>query len=53
MSKGSAQRPRSVSQEEWETRWDAIFQKDIKEEQPPVQHWGEQPNIDLRKQQEK
>lgn len=29
--KGSAPRPFSVSQEEWESRWDAIFQRDKKE----------------------
>ncbi len=55
MSKGSAVRPRSVSQEEWESRWDAIFQKDVKEDvqpQPPQQVWGEPPNLDLRKQQD-
>lgn len=28
MSKGSAQRPRSVADDEWEARWDAIFGKD-------------------------
>ena len=52
MSKGSAVRPRSVSQDEWDSRWEAIFQKDVKEDvQPttPPQHWGESPNIDLRK----
>lgn len=27
--KGSAQRPRSVSSEEWSSRWDAIFQQDF------------------------
>lgn len=50
MSKGSAVRPRSVSQDEWDSRWEAIFQKDVKEETPPqVPQWGESPNIDLRK----
>ena len=29
--KGSAPRPFSVSHEEWSTRWDAIFQRDLKE----------------------
>ena len=29
--KGSAPRPFSVSDEEYKKRWDAIFQKDIKE----------------------
>ena len=31
--KGSTQRPRSVADEEWASRWDAIFGKD-KLEQP-------------------
>ena len=30
--KGSRPRPFSVSQEEWDTRWDAIFQRDLQEE---------------------
>lgn len=30
--KGSGRRPMSVSQEEWNNRWDAIFQRDIKED---------------------
>jgi len=30
--KGSAPRPFSVSQKEYETRWDAIFGRDLKEE---------------------
>lgn len=33
MSKGSAPRPFSVSNEEYAKRWDAIFQKPIKNEQ--------------------
>jgi hypothetical protein len=51
MSKGSAVRPRSVSQDEWDSRWEAIFQKDVKEDTSPPQvpQWGESPNIDLRK----
>lgn len=32
--KGSSTRPRSISQEEWDNRWDAIFQRDIKKEKP-------------------
>ena len=32
MSKGSRARPFSVSQSEWDSRWDAIFGKDLKEE---------------------
>lgn len=31
--KGSTQRPRSVADEEWANRWDAIFSRD-KQEQP-------------------
>ena len=31
MSKGSKPRPFSVTQQEYDTRWDAIFQRDIKE----------------------
>lgn len=30
--KGSAQRPRSVADEEWANRWDAIFGRDKPEE---------------------
>lgn len=30
--KGSKPRPFSVSHEEWASRWDAIFQRDLKEE---------------------
>jgi hypothetical protein len=32
MSKGSRPRPYSVSQAEWDSRWDAIFSRDLKEE---------------------
>lgn len=31
--KGSSPRPFSVSQTEWENRWDAIFSRDLKEEE--------------------
>ena len=31
--KGSTQRPRSIADEEWANRWDAIFGRD-KQEQP-------------------
>ena len=31
MSKGSKPRPFSVTQQEYDARWDAIFQRDIKE----------------------
>jgi hypothetical protein len=30
--KGSSPRPFSVSQDEYEKRWDAIFQRDLKED---------------------
>lgn len=32
--KGSSPRPYSVSQQEYDTRWDAIFSRDLKEELP-------------------
>jgi hypothetical protein len=32
MSKGSSPRPFSISQAEWDSRWDAIFSKDLKED---------------------
>ena len=31
--KGSKPRPMSVSQQEYDTRWDAIFGRDLKEEE--------------------
>ena len=34
MSKGSKPRPFSVSQAEWESRWDAIFSRDLPPEPP-------------------
>lgn len=33
MSKGSSPRPFSVSQKEYDTRWDAIFCRDLKDEE--------------------
>ena len=33
MSKGSSPRPFSVSQQEYDTRWDAIFCRDLKDEE--------------------
>ena len=30
--KGSARRPRSISQEEYDNRWDNIFSRDLKED---------------------
>lgn len=32
--KGSTQRPRSIADEEWSSRWDAIFSRDKQPEQP-------------------
>ena len=37
MSKGSKPRPFSVSQEEYDKRWDAIFQRDLPEEKSDYQ----------------
>jgi hypothetical protein len=48
MSKGSAQRPRTIAQEEYEKRWDYIFGRDEHAPTPP-KCWGESPNIDIRK----
>lgn len=36
--KGSGTRPRSISQEEWDNRWDAIFQRDLNSK--PVDNTG-------------
>ena len=36
MSKGSRPRPFSVSQAEYDTRWDAIFGRDLKEDKMQV-----------------
>jgi hypothetical protein len=33
VSKGSNQRPYSVSQKEYDTRWDAIFSRDLKDDE--------------------
>jgi hypothetical protein len=30
--KGSAQRRRQISDDEWNSRWDAIFSRDVKED---------------------
>lgn len=32
--KGSGSRPRQVSDEDYANRWDAIFQKDVPQEEP-------------------
>jgi hypothetical protein len=34
MSKGSRPRPYSVAQQEYDTRWDAIFGRDLENTQP-------------------
>lgn len=34
--KGSAPRPFSISQAEYEARWDAIFGRDLEEEKKPT-----------------
>lgn len=39
MSKGSRPRPYSVSQQEYDTRWDAIFSRDGLEEKPAKPRW--------------
>jgi 3-methyladenine DNA glycosylase/8-oxoguanine DNA glycosylase len=49
MSKGSAQRPRSITQDDYEKRWDYIFSRDQDPEPVVQKHWGESPNIDIRK----
>lgn len=36
MSKGSSPRPFSISQHEYDTRWDAIFNRDIHEDNMQV-----------------
>lgn len=45
MSKGSAPRPLSVSDEEYAARWDAIFRRDLPDDKPPVKtYFNGQPN---------
>ena len=39
MSKGSRPRPFSVSQQEYDTRWDAIFSRDGLDEKPVKPRW--------------
>ena len=41
--KGSKPRPYSVSQAEYDSRWDAIFGRDLKQEVPAAEQTGEQP----------
>jgi len=38
--KGSAPRPFSVSQKEYEARWDVIFKRDLVCEKPPSECWS-------------
>lgn len=38
MSKGSSPRPYSISQQEWDTRWDAIFSRDLPKEEPKEEY---------------
>lgn len=46
MSKGSRPRPFSVSNEEYDRRWDAIFGRDIKEEKKGTCGCGRSPTGD-------
>jgi hypothetical protein len=39
MSKGSRPRPYSVSQQEYDTRWDAIFSRDGLDDKPVKPRW--------------
>jgi hypothetical protein len=39
MSKGSRPRPFSVSQQEYDTRWDAIFSRDGLDDKPVKPRW--------------
>lgn len=49
MSKGSAQRPRSVANDEWASRWNAIFGKDsVEDYKLSVDVNKYQPNVTLR-----
>jgi hypothetical protein len=43
MSKGSRPRPYSVSQQEYDTRWDAIFSRDGQEDKPIKPQWTPPP----------
>ena len=49
MSKGSTQRPRSVANDEWASRWNAIFGKDsVEDYKLSVDVNKYQPNVTLR-----
>jgi len=51
--KGSKPRPFSVSQAEWDSRWDAIFSRDLKEDNEEVDKLQDlQYNNDTEKQKE-
>jgi hypothetical protein len=39
MSKGSTQRPRSIADSEWETRWEVIFGKDNSTKEEKKEEW--------------
>jgi hypothetical protein len=43
MSKGSRPRPYSVSQQEYDTRWDAIFSRDGLDDKPIKPRWTPPP----------
>ena len=49
--KGSGRRPSSVSTDEWNSRWDAIFSRDLKEQkhEPELQE-SEKPTTGLAEQ---
>ena len=44
--KGSAPRPFSIAHDEYSKRWDAIFQRDLKEEQKPEEKKEEEKSGD-------
>lgn len=48
--KGSAPRPFSVSQEEYNNRWDAIFSRDLKEDKKDDEPKSSSSNTDNREQ---
>jgi hypothetical protein len=48
MSKGSRPRPFSVTQAEYDNRWDAIFQRDIKEEVQEKKELNEEINTEIK-----
>lgn len=51
--KGSAPRPFSVSQEEYNNRWDAIFSRDLKEDKKDDEPKSGSSNTDNREQSSK